>query len=116
MSSNRDLSDFLDYLEYLNHDLRALPSMDNCKTAFLDLIIRRDGVPVCGRTWVQLSIGFANFGRLSRMLPYLWTTGVGVVPGMGMFSGDLLEPAKAVIKDMHNNYSNRARAEVQEKT
>ena len=28
---------------------------------------------------------------------------------MGMFSGDLLESANAVIKDMHNNYSNRAR-------
>ena len=28
--------------------------------------------------------------------------------GMGMFCGDLLESANAVIKDMHNNYSNRA--------
>ena len=28
--------------------------------------------------------------------------------GMGMFFGDLLESANAVIKDMHNNYSNRA--------
>ena len=46
----------------------------------LDLIVRGDGVPVGGRTWVQLSIGLANFGRLSRMLPYLWTIGVGVVP------------------------------------
>ena len=28
--------------------------------------------------------------------------------GMGMFCGDLLESANAVIKDMHNNYSVRA--------
>ena len=28
--------------------------------------------------------------------------------GMGKFSGDLVESANAVIKDMHNNYSNRA--------
>ena len=28
--------------------------------------------------------------------------------GMGMFCGDLLESANAVIKEMHNNYSNRA--------
>ena len=36
--------------------------------------------PVGGRTPVQLSIGFANVGRLSRMLPYLWTLAVAVVP------------------------------------
>ena len=54
--------------------------MDTSQTGFLDLIIRGDGVPVSGRSWVQLLIGFGNFGRLSRMLRYLLTIGVGVVP------------------------------------
>ena len=80
VSSIWGLPEFLDYLEYLNHDLRAPPSIDTSKTGFLDLIIRGDGVPVEGCTWMQLSIGFAHFGRLSRMLTYLWTMGVGVVP------------------------------------
>ena len=54
--------------------------MDSAETGVLDLIIRGDGVPVGGRTWVKLLIGFANFGRLSQVLPYLLTIGVGVVP------------------------------------
>ena len=67
-------------ITYVNQDVRALPSMNTSKTCFLDLIIRGDGVLVGGCTWVQLSIDFMNFGRLSRMLPYLWTIAVGVVP------------------------------------
>ena len=63
VSSNWDLPDFLDYLESLNHDVCALPTMDTSKTGFADLIIRGDGVGLSGRTWVQLSIGFANFRR-----------------------------------------------------
>ena len=78
--SNWDMRDFLEYLHYLHHDMGVLPALDTSLTGFLDVITRGDGVPVGGRTWVQLSIGFANFGRLSRMLPYLWTLAVAVVP------------------------------------
>ena len=80
VSSNRDMPDFLEYLHYLHHDMGVLPALDTSLTGFLHVIIRGDGVPVGGRTWVQLSIGFANFGRLSRMLPYVWTLAVAVVP------------------------------------
>ena len=41
-------------------------------------------MPVSGCTWVQPSTGFANFAHLPRMLPYLWTIGVGVVPEKDM--------------------------------
>ena len=73
VSSNRDMPDFLEYLHYLHHDMGVLSALDTSLTGFLDVIIRGDAVPVGGCTWVQLSIAFANFGRLSRMLPYQWT-------------------------------------------
>ena len=66
VSGNWDMPDFLEYLHYLHHDMGVLPALDTSLTGFLDVIIRGDGVPVGGRTWVQLSIGFANSGRLSR--------------------------------------------------
>ena len=80
VSSNWDMPDFLEYLHYLHHDMGVPPALDTSLNGFLDVIIRGDGVPVCGRTWVGLSIGFANVRGLSRMLPYLWTLGVAVVP------------------------------------
>ena len=70
----------LEYLHYLHHHMGVPPAVHTSLTGILDVIIRGDGVPVGGRTWVRLSIGFANFGRWSRMLPYLWTLAVAVVP------------------------------------
>ena len=80
VSSNWDMPDVLEYLHYLHRDMGVLPALDTSLTGFLDVIIRGDGVPVGCRTSVQLLIGFANFGCLSRMLPYLWTLAVAVVP------------------------------------